>query len=160
MKRIALMGVCALASASLVSGAANAAPEDKILEFDTMVGVSAPYTGGTNAIRGVSGGGRPWVLQSAKGELSVSGKLEIRVTGLVLADSLTNPVRTFRATVSCLSSSSPTEPSTVNVSTGEFPASSAGDSHIEAMVTLPTPCIAPIVFVTNPGGAWFAATGK
>jgi hypothetical protein len=27
------------------------------------------------------------------------------------------------------------------------------------VVDLPSPCIAPIVFVTSPNGAWFAATG-
>jgi hypothetical protein len=34
-----------------------------------------------------------------------------------------------------------------------------GDAEIEAMLDLPDPCLAPIVFVTNPGGAWFAVTG-
>ena len=33
----------------------------KILEFDSMAGVSRPYTGAANAIRGVPGGGLvPW----------------------------------------------------------------------------------------------------
>jgi hypothetical protein len=45
------------------------------------------------------------------------------------------------------------------VQTGLFPASMAGDSQIEDTVSLPDPCIAPIVFVTSPSGAWFAATG-
>jgi len=35
-----------------------------------------------------------------------------------------------------------------------------GDAKIEADIVLPTPCIAPIVFVTSPGGDWFAATGQ
>jgi hypothetical protein len=35
-----------------------------------------------------------------------------------------------------------------------------GDAHIGARVTLPEPCIAPIVFVTSPTNAWFAATGR
>ena len=30
---------------------------------------------------------------------------------------------------------------------------------ISDTIVLPQPCIAPIVFVTSPGGAWFAATG-
>jgi hypothetical protein len=40
-----------------------------------------------------------------------------------------------------------------------FPASPAGDSHIRDTVALPSPCVAPIVFVTSPTGAWFSATG-
>jgi hypothetical protein len=46
------------------------------------------------------------------------------------------------------------------VSTAPFPASATGDADINATVSLPSPCIAPIVFVTSPGGAWFAATGS
>ena len=48
---------------------------------------------------------------------------------------------------------------TRNVTTGDFPATTAGDAEIEAAIELPSPCIAPIVFVTSPGGAWFAVTG-
>ena len=32
-------------------------------------------------------------------------------------------------------------------------------AFIRAMVTLPQPCIAPIIFVTSPGQGWFAVTG-
>ena len=46
-----------------------------------------------------------------------------------------------------------------NVSTGTFPATTTGDSKIEATVSLPDPCFAPIVFVTSPTGSWFAVTG-
>jgi hypothetical protein len=47
----------------------------------------------------------------------------------------------------------------VNVSTTTFPADAGGNSTIEAQVALPKPCIAPIIFVTSAGNAWFAATG-
>ena len=48
-----------------------------------------------------------------------------------------------------------------NVSTGDFPASTAGNADINAMVKLPQPCIAPIVFVFGaPNVGWFAATGS
>lgn len=142
----------------------------KVLEFDTMVGVPRPYTGATNAIRGVPGGGLPWVIDSAKGELRVDGRIEVAVEGLVIdpddpaavAAGLagTNPVPNFKAIVSCLSKDAAGGAITANVSTGLFPADAAGDSTIEDAVSLPEPCIAPIVFVTSPGGAWFAATGS
>ncbi|NMG00643.1 hypothetical protein GPA27_25000 [Aromatoleum toluolicum] len=160
MKRLALTGICALAAAGFMSTAAMArGPQDKILEFDSMVGVAAPYTGSTNPIRGVSGGGRPWSISTAEGELKFDGKLEIRVTGLVLTETGLNPAATFRAIVSCMSTDVAGNPSTVNVMTAPFPATPTGDSYIEANVGLPEPCIAPIIFVTNPAGAWFAATG-
>lgn len=162
------LGLCALVGASMLSAPAAAGPrEDKILEFDTMTGVAAPYTGPTNAIRGVPGGGLPWVVARAEGELRVSGRLEVRVEGLVFADDPSvpadrrgiNTVPNFRAVVSCMSRNDLGEPTVVNVSTDNFPASRSGDAYIESTVSLPAPCIAPIVFVTSPGGAWFAATG-
>jgi hypothetical protein len=51
-------------------------------------------------------------------------------------------------------------PVTVNVSTAAFAASPDGNSKIEDRLTLPQPCIAPIIFVTSPGNAWFATTGN
>jgi hypothetical protein len=141
----------------------------KILEFDTMEGVPRPYTGATNAIRGVPGGGLPWVVDAAKGELRVDGQIEVAVEGLVIdpddPDAIaaglagTNPVPSFKVIVSCLSKDVAGGAITANVSTGLFPADAAGNSTIEDTVSLPEPCIAPIVFVTSPGGAWFAATG-
>lgn len=147
-----------------------AAKETKISEFDTMIGVPRPYTGATNAIRGVPGGGLPWVVSFAEGELKANGKIEVTVEGLVLdpndavVNSVpgragTNPSPNFKVIVSCLSKDAAGNPTTVNVSTGLFPADAAGNAQIEDTVSLPTPCIAPIIFVTNPGGSWFAATG-
>jgi hypothetical protein len=133
----------------------------KILEWQTMVGVPQALTGMQAPIRGVNGGGIPWALTSARGELSTTGHLEITVDGLVLATTLSNPSPTFRAIVSCLA----TDGSVQNVQTDPFPAttglasSGGGDATIEADVALAQPCIAPIVFVTSAGGAWFASTG-
>lgn len=168
-KRRALSITLALALATLFllqSSFAAARGGPKILEFDTMVGVPQQFTGAGSAalIRGVPGGGIPWTLASAKGELSTSGKLEITVTGLVLAagaNAGSNPVANFRGLVSCLTESA----TVVNVPTGDFPATTGaataggGNAKIEATLDLPNPCIAPIVFVTSPGGAWFASTG-
>jgi hypothetical protein len=172
MKKISPAFATTLVSLTLlaVPGVAGAAanPSEKILDFDTMAGVSRPFTGPTNPIRGVGGGGLPWVLERAQGVLRADGRLDIQVRGLVLADDeavppdrrLTNPVPNFRAIVSCLSVDQVGTPTMVNASTEEFPASTTGDARIVATVVLPTPCLAPVVFVTNPGGAWFAVTGR
>lgn len=140
-----------------------------ILEFNTMVGVPRPYTGVTNAIRGVPGGGLPWVIASSNGELNTNGNIEVNVKGLVLdpTDPVVisrglggiNPVAQFKVIVSCLSKDSAGNPTTVNVSSGLFAATREGDAQIEDHLALPKPCIAPVVFVASPGGAWFAATG-
>jgi hypothetical protein len=168
-----LLAVIVVVGAVVVGGRASQATgkeTPKILEFDTMVGVPRPYTGATNAIRGVPGGGLPWVIDAAKGELRVDGRIEVAVEGLVIdpADPTaiaaglagTNPSPNFKAIVSCLSKDAAGDAITANVSTGLFPADAVGNSTIEDAVSLPQPCIAPIVFVTNPTGAWFAATGS
>jgi len=62
--------------------------------------------------------------------------------------------------VSCQSIDGTGNPSVVNISTDNFPATSTGDSDIEATVEVPSPCFAPIVFVTSPTGRWFAITGR
>lgn len=139
------------------------AKEPKILEFDTMVGVPFDLTGikSQGPLRGINGGGVPWIIGSAKGELSVSGHLEITVQGLVLATTGSNPAATFRGLVSCVKSDGTFE----RIPTDPFPATTGpaalggGNATIEADLILPQPCIAPIVFVTSAGGSWFAATG-
>ncbi len=149
-----------------------AADSPAILKFGTMAGVSKPYTGSTNPLRGINGGGLPWVLSAAEGKLTTSGKLEVQVRGLVIDPNDptaiargvagTNPSASFKAIVSCQTA----DGGVMNVATGNFPATTGaasaggGDAEIEATVALPHPCIAPLVFVASPGGAWFAVTGN
>jgi hypothetical protein len=163
--RLAVFGVAVLGvvlSAQVVS----AEHSPKILQFDTMVGVPSTLTGAASEapLRGIAGGGLPWTLASAQGELSTTGHLEITVTGLVLAagaNAGSNPITSFRGLVSCVLA----DGTFSNILTDPFPAttgpasSGGGNAQIEADVSLPSPCLAPIVFVTSPGGSWFAVTG-
>ncbi|HAY83992.1 MAG TPA: hypothetical protein DCY42_03435 [Chloroflexi bacterium] len=173
MKRYLIVSLVSMLVLSVLFALGSASPasadESKVLEFNTMSGVPRPYTGGTNAIRGVPGGGLPWVIEFGKGTLNPDGKLDILVKGLVFDPSDQavidrgiggiNTVPNFKAIVSCLSKDANGNPITVNVSTGLFPADEAGNARIKDFVSLPQPCIAPIIFVTSPGGAWFASTG-
>jgi hypothetical protein len=168
--RRAILLVLALLVTSVL-GVQTTAASDKgehVLAFDTMVGVTEPFTGTTNPVRGLAGGGLPWQLDRARGRLRSGGRLEVRVEGLVLARRApvpanlqgTNPIPQFRAIVSCLTPAPDgSGVSTVNVPTELVPASRDGDARIKTRVALPDPCIAPIVFVTSPSNAWFAATG-
>jgi hypothetical protein len=166
---LAAMGA-ALAGLALVMGGTVSAGADPgtILKFDTMTPVTGPYVGSANPIRAVPGGGLPWMITAGTGSLKSDGHLLVHVRGLVLAGRPPvpaalqgiNPVPDFVAIVSCQSISAGGTATVSNVSTAPFPASTAGNSDINATVSLPRPCIAPIVFVTSPGGAWFAATGS
>jgi hypothetical protein len=168
IQRLALIPTALVVLAGIVAFAtAASADPGTILRFDTMAPVTGPYVGATNPIRGVDGGGLPWVIASGRGSLSRDGDLTVRVRGLVLARRSpvppalqgTNPVPQFKAIVSCQAIAPGGSATVVNVMTGGFPASTSGDSRIRTTVHLPHPCIAPIVFVTAPTGAWFAATG-
>ena len=172
MKRIFLVSlvmVLALSMFSAPSVTRVSADESKLLEFNSMIGVPRPYTGATNAIRGVPGGGLPWVIEFGKGKVSPDGSVDVMVRGLLIDPNDpaaiaagrggTNPSPTFKVIVSCLSKDGSGAPTTINVSTGLFPADAQGNAHIKDSVALPSPCIAPIVFVTSAGGAWFASTG-
>ncbi len=141
------------------------AKETKILEFESMVGVPAGMTGIKAPIRGINGGGLPWMVGSASGELTASGHLELEIQGLVFAAGPNigkNTVTTFRAVVSCLDGNGVAQ----KVTTDAFPATigeasaGGGNAEFETDLSLPQPCIAPLIFVTSPGGAWFATIGN
>lgn len=169
MKKLLLVSVSLILLSVFFGGSVSpaTAKEPKILEFDTMVGVPSTLTGtqASAAFRGVNAGGLPWTLSSAHGELKTSGELEVEIVGLVFAagpNTGANTVASFRAIVSCVKSDGTFE----NILTEAFPAttgpasSGGGNARIETTVVLPEPCFAPIIFVTSPGGAWFAVTGN
>lgn len=172
MKKVFLVSLVMVLALSMfsASGVTRAsADESKLLEFNSMIGVPRPYTGATNAIRGVPGGGLPWVVEYGKGKVSPEGDVDVTVMGLLIDPNDpaaiaagrggTNPSPTFKVIVSCMSKDGNGAAIIANVSTGTFPADAEGNAHIKDSVTLPSPCIAPIVFVTSAAGSWFASTG-
>jgi hypothetical protein len=171
MREVASVGGGAMDGAAVAPGGARPADPGPamVLTFDTMTPVTGPYVGSANAVRGIPGGGLPWVLRSGTGSLSRDGHLLVQVGGLVLASRPsvpaalqgTNPFPAFRAIVSCLSTNADGQVTTTNVSTGDFAASTSGNWKIDARVSLPQPCVAPIVLVIGPSGVecWLAVTG-
>src|SRR5262245_8142247 len=138
-----------------------------IIAFGTMYGVDEAFVGDANPIRDVVGDELPWQVRSVRGRLDVTGHLKIRVRGLVFTNDdivppdkrLTNDETDFRALVSCLSEDGDTM-TMENVMTEGFPSSPSGNSDIDAHITLPSPCVAPIVFVMSGSeDKWFAVTG-
>lgn len=178
MKKAMLLAVILLAAAGAALAKNDNHPGDNgdnghglpvILSFDTMYGVDGPLLGETNAIRGVIGDEAPWtVAHFIKGRLDKSGRLQILVRGLVFADDpLVDPGLIgkndepfYRGLVSCLTEDAQGGISPANVVTDGFPASVDGNSFIDQTLTLPNPCIAPIVFVmAGSEDKWFAVTG-
>jgi hypothetical protein len=169
---LAAVGGAALVSAATIQGvAASSGPGPAtVLKFSTMTPVTGPYVGAANPIRGEPGGGLPWIITAGTGSLKRDGHLLVRVRGLVLAkqDPVpaalqgTNPFPDFRALVSCQSIGAGDSATIANVSTGDFKADTAGNSVINARISLPQPCIAQVIFVTGPTGSdfWFSVTGS
>jgi hypothetical protein len=148
-----------------------------ILRFDTMYAVNGPFVSHVPAqptdpnIRDVLGDSLPWAInKSIKGVLTANGDLRIQVRGLVFTDR-PNDEANFRALVSCQT----VENNAIvvkNAITVPFPTGgrhnnpnliARGNANIRARLTLPKPCIAPIVMILNGDGQvgnfWFAVTG-
>ena len=166
MRKLAAAATAALLVLLAATGIASGSGGKDVLKWKTMATVDGPFVGAGTPVRGLAGGGLPWEIDKAKGELRSDGRLEVRVEGLVLArkDPVpaalqgTNPIPQFRAIVSCLTPAQPVNGE--NVATDPFPASPEGDARFKGTIDLPDPCVAPIVFVTSPAQQWFAVTGR
>jgi hypothetical protein len=162
-----LLGLAVTAALALPTLGFGGGDGRKVVDAKVLAPVTEPYTGAVNSIRGIPGGGLPWQLDSGSADLRAGGQLHIEVEGLVLARRSpvppnlqgTNPFPQFKAIVSCLTTTGGTA-TVANVSTQPFDVTPTGDGELDTSVALPTPCFAPIVFVTAPAGAWFAITGR
>lgn len=168
MKKLLLVAVALVLLGTAIAKKGDEEREPlNLANFHAMAAVVPPFTGATNPIRNVPGAGAPWKITSAHAELNVAGNLEVSVRGLVLVSNGTNPIGTFETVLSCQSIDPVTKaPTIVNVVAGSAVASPTGDSDIEGKVALPSPCFAPIVFVSIPPtapatgpGRWLAVSG-
>jgi hypothetical protein len=166
-----LVGAALLAPTAFgqASDATQADQGNQILAFQTMAPVDGAFVGPTSPIRDVPGGGLPWIISSAAGELRDDGHLKVQVRGLVLARTDVvpearrgiNPAPTFHAIVSCQTLDAQGTPSTQSVRTVDQAATTTGDADIDTQISLPQPCLGPVVFVAggNDLGNWFAVSG-
>jgi hypothetical protein len=165
MKAPLLVVAAVLGAALLVVPALGLGSGDgrKVLEARVLAPLPAQYTpraaGTAGTIRGVPAAGAQWSIGDAEADLRSDGRLELNVEGLIVTVLGTNPLGQFKAIVSCQSIVNGA-PAVTNVTTDGFTANTAGDAQTETNVDLPTPCLAPIVFVTTPGGSWIAVTGR
>lgn len=139
------------------SAEADQVAGDWLFRFERLVGNDV--TGANGRIRDQNAGGAPWKLERGEARLSQSGELRVKVEGLVLQRTGVNPVAAFKAILSCLTNEE-NALTTVNLSTATVSVGPEGDAEIRELLSdIPSPCYAPIVFVTNPAGAWFAVSG-
>lgn len=160
---IAALAIPAFASIPLVSSSSG----DTLFEFEALVGVSGAFLGGSLPLRGIPGGGLPWVLDEGEARLDEDGRFRVEVEGLVIDPAIShpaagiNPAPFFFATLSCLDVSTG---GIVNLHTATVAVGTDGDAEIEEDLTLPSSCVAPVVLVRGSftgmsAGPWFAASG-
>jgi hypothetical protein len=150
--KLLVAGMSALSVVAAGSATVLAHEDHNILQFSSMTPVTGAAVGAVND-RGLVGGGKAWAIASGSGSVSRDGHVMVSVTGLVIPEfGNVNPVSTLKAIVSCITK----DHVVVNVSTGLFGATTTGDVTINDTVALPRHCRHAIVFVTSPGGAWFA----
>ena len=163
---------CLLIESVLFVGRSNAdymgsppKPPKTLVTFKAMYPVAGPFVAA--AIRGVPGDGLPWAIQKASGRLDANGHLVVNVKGLVFTNDNVVPPELrgindeteFRGLVSCLTVSNGAVVEQNVVSAG-VPASPRGSSKINVRLTLPNPCVAPIVMVlSGSDDFWFAVGG-
>jgi len=175
---VAVMGI---APGHASSKAAVSLTVESVMSFTSMAGVDDAFINNT-AVRGVKGDELPWDVGTVNGSLSTDGHLQLNVTGIVFSDDPRVPPELrgindedeFRAVVSCLTNGRHGNDTggdisghghglvgTRNIFTDGFPATTTGNSNIDAMITLPNPCVAPIIFVVaGSEDKWFAVTGS
>jgi hypothetical protein len=164
---VLLLGIAVMAALAVPALGLGGGDGRKVLDAKVLAPVIEPYTGAANSIRGIPGGGLPWQLESGNADLRADGRLQIEIEGLLLARRApvppnlqgTIPFAQLKAIVSCLTTAAGTA-TTANISTEPFDVTPTGDGQLDTSVALPSPCFAPIVFVTAPTGAWFAITGR
>ena len=167
---LSVIATLAVLAAPLLAAAPTGNP---VFTDGSFAGVSGVYVGSSHPLRGIDGGGFPWVVTQGKAVLTSNGHLVVQVQGLVIDPSNAtaqakgvagiNPLPYFFATVSCLAS----DGTTVNMNTAAFPATTTGNATMQQMITLPGSCMAPLVFVrgsatgatATPTGPWFAVSG-
>jgi hypothetical protein len=114
----------------------------------------APSVPTDPTFHGVAPGGAPWVLKRGDVELKSTGKLELRVKGLVIPTAPGNgtpgPVTTISASLYCGADSDTAAADT----SAAAPIDSRGNARIEdRSFAVPDTCLAPVILVHPNGDA-------
>ena len=166
---------CGITLAALtLSALAFAHPQSKTLvKFEGAIGADPLAAVGTaqqpNIVRGISPGGRAWVLRRLDAAVGKSGHIFARGSGLLLATGdvigTVGPVTQVAATLACGPAATP-----MLFSSAAAPLDAAGNFRIDSVLTqdgvnpavLPPTCDNPVLLIRSVGatgapGAWFAA---
>ncbi len=155
MRRSLRFAIATALLAGLILGTGSVAAakggNHKILDVQ-LVGLAVPRT----VSAGVAGGGHAWAIDEGNAKLFSDGRLLINVEGLVLTPEGTNPVGSGTGVVSCNGGATPADIVRSDVVPLSIP---DGDGHVNQWLTLPSPCLNPVIFFASATGGWFATSG-
>jgi len=124
--------------------------------------------GANRPVRTVNSGGVPWVVSAGSDtRLTGDGRLRADIRGLVITgtggalDGTVGPVQNVVAALTCTNSASGDAGAPSLVATAPVPLSAAGNARIDQRISVPVPCIAPVVLIraNSASGPWIAASG-
>ncbi len=138
--------------------------DDQLLSFSGGIGVD-PVSGiaagapAPNVVRKVGPGGVPWTIAKLTANIDVSGRIQVRGRGLLLAggDGIgTNGNQSVHAILFCGPAATATAHSTPAAG---VPLAANGDFSIDDSLSPapPNPCTTPVLLIANPAPRWFAA---
>jgi hypothetical protein len=157
--------VCGFILIVAAAGFAQARDDDESEPILKASLLACPHDG--TILGGVHSCGKIWNLKEGRAQLSADGKLRIEVEGLVLNDPTLPPsvngtpdgVTAVAGVLVCGGSGG-----AIAAQTALVTINTKGDAKIHETLTLPKPCIGPVVlvreFFNNQLGGWLAATGK
>jgi hypothetical protein len=141
---VALLGAFAFAFTARGDGGKGHDAETHDAQVGSLRSTLAPSQPTDPAFHALPPGGAPWSLEEGTAKLRSNGKLKVEVEGLILtALGNAGPITGIAGSVFCGADSVTTPAATTAI----FPLSSAGDGEIDAHVTLPSTCLAPLVVV-------------
>jgi hypothetical protein len=132
-------------AAALLTCAALA--DDSTGSFASGILGSTPGT----TVGGIVSGAAPWSIREGRANVTPGGSLVVEVNGLLIAAGpgippnlvgTTGPVQMVAASLVCGGSGG-----SVSASTDGVPLTASGNAQIQAKVTLPDRCVAPVVLV-------------
>jgi len=106
----------------------------------------------TQTIAGISGGA-PWDVAAGEAQIRANGDIKVDVEGLVLTTPIIPadpvfPVLGVCGSLVCQKTAAGTPTNEQVAATGSFPLSPVtGDAEVDASITLPAVCVAPIVLL-------------
>ena len=124
--------------------------------------------GANRPVRTVNSGGVAWVVSAgSETRLTGDGRLRADIRGLLITgtggalDGTVGPVTQVVAALACTNPASGDAGAPSIVATVPAPLSAAGNARIDDRISIPMPCIAPIVLIraNAAAGPWIAGSG-